>query len=173
MGFWADANTEPKRADRFLMYINGIPEWMISKTGKPSPKISVVKKQYLNHTFKYPGKVEWESITFTLNDPVEPDASATLMNILWKSGYAFPDAPNDHSTISKARAIAALGNVHIDTLGADGEVTERWRPVNAWISGFKLSDQDYAADEMNNAEVTIEFDYAELDLKIAGDRASK
>lgn len=164
-GFWTDVNTEPKRKYRWIMLIGGIPQWIIKTTNKPSFNVTETPHQYINHTFYYPGRVEWQEITVTLVDPVTPDASKTLENIIRASGYNFPTDPNDVTTISKASAVGALGNVAIIQVGPEGgEEIERWELVNPWVKGVNFGDLDYSADEMVDIELTLRYDFARIVL---------
>lgn len=162
MAFWTDPNTEPKRAYRWIMNIGGIPQWLLKKAGKPAWTLSKTTHKYINHSFHYPGKIEWQPVSVTLADPVAPDASATMQDILAASGYHVPDNPDDISTVSKAAAIAALGRVVVAQVGPDGEVVEEWEYVNAWISDAKFGELDYDSDEMTNVEIELTYDYAKL-----------
>jgi len=160
--FWSDPNLEPKRAYRWVMRLGGIPQWLIKKTSKPSFKVSETPHKYINHTFYYPGRVEWDQVELTLVDPLTPDASMTILNIIQNSGYHFPKDPNDTSTISKARAVGALGNVVIEQLDPDGGVADQWTLKYAWISNVKMGDLDYEGDNMVEISLTLRFDYAEF-----------
>lgn len=163
MGFWADPVTEPKRNFRFLLLIGGIPQWIIKKTGKPNATIAEAKHKYINHTFWYPGGVEWEPITVELVDPVAPDASATLQNILRSSGYMFPTDPNQTTTISKQKAVAALGQVTIQQIGAEeGEVVEEWTLVNAWIKSVKYGELSYDSEDLTTLTMELRYDFATM-----------
>lgn len=161
-GFWSDPNTEPKRSFRWLLYIGGIPQWMMKDCKKPSYEITEIPHAYLNHTFHYPGRMKWAPVDISLVDPLTPDASATIMGIVQASGYAFPTSPDQTTTISKARAVAALGNVKIVQLDADGNEAEIWILRNAWISKVDFGELKYEADEMVNIKLTLVFDYAEI-----------
>jgi hypothetical protein len=161
-GFWTDISTEPKRQYRWLMYIGSIPTWVIKKTNKPSYTLEQTEHQYINHTFKYPARLKWEDITVSIVDPVTPDASKTLENIMNASGYHFPTNPNDTSTISKSGAVRALGNVAIVQIGAEGEEIERWELTNAWVKSTKFGDLDYSSDEMVEIEMVLVYDFAKI-----------
>jgi len=163
-GFWADPNVEPKRAYRWLLNVGGIPQWMCSKVTKPSFTVSESEVVYINHKFWYPGRVEWGEVSLTLADPVEPDASATMMQILSDSGYHLPEDPNDVHTLSKINSIQALGAVVISQLGPDGTVIEKWELVNAWVKDVKFGDLDYTSDDLVNVELTLRYDYAKGDF---------
>ena len=159
-GFWADPNVEPKRAYRWLLNVGGIPQWLCSKVTKPNFTISESEVVYINHKFFYPGRVEWGEVSLTLAAPVDPDASATMLQILSDSGYHLPEDPNDVSTISKINSIQALGQVAISQIGPDGTIIEKWELVNAWIKDVKFGDLDYTSDKIVNIYLTLKYDYA-------------
>ena len=83
--FWANPETSPKRKYRFLLELPNAgadASWMITKVNRPSFNITEATHAYLNHTFYFPGRVEWQTVSFTIVDPVSPDATALLMGIL-------------------------------------------------------------------------------------------
>ena len=159
MPFWSDPQAEPKRAYRWLMFINDLPQWIIKRVDKPNFSITESVHTYINHNFYYPGKVEYEPIRVTLVDPVTPDAAERMMRFLSDTGYAFPDDPFDTSTISKAGAVTALGNVEIQQLGARSEVVERITLENAWIKSVNFGDLDYTSDDLVNIELEMRYDF--------------
>lgn len=159
-GFWTDINTEPKRSHRWVMFIGGIPQWVIKATNKPNYSVTEVKHQYINHTFKYPGRVEWNDLEVTLVDPINPDAAKTMENIIRAAGYNFPTDPNDVTTISKKRAVSALGSVVIQQFGPDDEVIESWELVNGWVKNVDNGTLTYENDEMVELKLTIAYDFA-------------
>ena len=83
----------------------GIPAYLLKKVSKPSFTISETPHKYLNHTFYYPGRVEWNTVSMTLADPVEPDAAALVMKAIHASGYS-PLTENimDPHTMSKKKS---------------------------------------------------------------------
>jgi len=162
MAFWSDPNTEPKRSFRWLLYVGGIPTWVIKSTKKPSYEVKESSHQYINHTFYFPGRLEWASIDVTVVDAGTPDSSKILSDIVKNAGYHLPEDPNDVSTISKAGAVNALGRVSMVQLNAEGGVAEEWVLKNAWVSKVNFGDLDYSKDEMVQIQLTIRFDYAEL-----------
>ena len=71
MAFWSDGTGyEPKRAYRWILSIDDIEVYTIKKVSKPSFTVSESSHQYLNHTFYYPGRVEWSTVSFSLIDPI-------------------------------------------------------------------------------------------------------
>lgn len=164
--FWIEANdasVEAKRQYRFLMLNGNIPQWIVKKVTKPEFTVSESTHHYINHTFYYPGKVEWNKITLTLVDPVAPDAAATMYAILESSGYHPPSNENDVSTISKAKARAALGDIKIQQIDHDGKAVETWSLVNAWVTSAKFGELSYEGDDLTNVELEIRYDFAYVD----------
>tara|TARA_Y100000034_G_C6907363_1_gene421532 strand:- start:2962 stop:3486 length:525 start_codon:yes stop_codon:yes gene_type:complete len=162
MAFWSDRALEPKRSYRWILRLGAVPEWIIKKVDKPSFTVSESPHKFLNYTFYYPGKVEWNTLSVTLVDPITPDASFTMMQILEASGYKLPTNPNELETISKEKSTTALGNVRIEQIGTAGEVIEAWELRNAWITQVNFGNLDYDSEELVNIELTLRYDYAEM-----------
>ena len=161
--FWNLAESQPKRQYRWVMNIGGIPQWLIKKVNKPGFSVSEGVHKYINHTFYYPGRVEYEKTSVTLVDPIHPDASAIMMDILYNSGYTIPDNPNDTMTMSKARSVAALGRVAISQLDADGKIAEQFTFINPWISSVKFGDLDYEGDNLIDLAIEFRYDFVQME----------
>ena len=162
--FWSTANSQPKRQYRWFMSIGGIPQWLIKKVNKPSFTVSEGKHSYLNHTFYYPGRVEYEKTSITLVDPVSPDASALMWSILFSSGYGIPDNPNDMVTMNKSDSVAALGGVSISQLNGHGTAIERITFQNPWIAGAKFGDLDYEGDNLIDLTLDLRYDFVTIQV---------
>jgi hypothetical protein len=158
--FWSEAASDPKRKYRFIMYIGGIPLWTVKTAGKPNATVSTTEHQYLNHTFKYPGRVTWDPINVTLVDPVNPNVAKELITRLQNSGYRAPLTPNVTETMSKAKATQQLGTIRIAQIDADGRSVEEWQLINPWFSKMEFGDLDYSSDDLSEITVEITFDYA-------------
>ena len=176
--FWANPTTDPKRAYRWLLYLNNrnIPEWVITKVSQPSFEVSEKEHQFINHKFYYPGRVTWTDVKFTLVDPVNPDATEQLQEFLHRSGYIFPNKDNTNNmtdTISKDRAIQQIPNMRIQLIstgrGRPGSGNESstarpigyWELKNPWIKIVTYSELSYESEYLVNAEVTVRYDWAE------------
>ena len=169
MPFWTNAHeTDPKRAYRFFCVLPlggvGAPEtqWFIKSVAKPTLSVSEASHAYLNHTFYYPGRVSWSTISITLVDPFTPDAAAIFSEYLEASGYKPPGGPNDLGTMSKSASVSNLGDVEIHQIDSDGNDVEVWKLKNAWIKNVNFSDLDYDSDALSNVSIEIRYDWAEL-----------
>tara|TARA_E500000318_G_scaffold106563_1_gene114700 strand:+ start:1814 stop:2377 length:564 start_codon:yes stop_codon:yes gene_type:complete len=168
--FWSDVKTEPKRRYRFTLGFsnkglqNEIPLWTVKTAAKPKATVSTIEHQFMDHIFKYPGRVTWDPITVTLVDPVDPDLSWQFLNVLGKGGYKYPTTSEvSEKSLSKKAIHDAMGDVFIKQIDDLGTPIETWRLVNPFITSVDFGGQlDYSSDEMNEVTVEITFDWAEL-----------
>ena len=123
--FWANPGTEPKRIYRWVMRLNvpDIAEYMVKKVSRPSWSVSESTHAFLNHTFYYPGRVEYDEMSITIVDSVTPNGAVIMRNILANAGYILPsDAETNHTTLSKKGYVqgAGLGAIQLKQLDHDG-----------------------------------------------------
>ena len=137
---------DPKRKFRFIVEFQGIQAaqggaqlWYAKTAAKPSFKVETTEHNYLNHKFHYPGAVTWEEV------------SITLVN------------PSSLSTISKAKAVGALGTVTITQLDSNGEPLETWTLWNAFITEVKYGDLEYGSDDIAEMTVGLRYDWARVE----------
>lgn len=161
---------DPKRKFRFTVEFQGIAAaiggavmWYAKTVSKPSFQIAASEHKYLNHTFYYPGSVTWQDVSVTLVDPVDPDMTATLSDIVVESGYSPPADTNALSTMSKAKAAGALGTVIITQIDANGDPLETWTLWNAFMTEVKYGDLEYGADDLSEMSVTLKYDWARVE----------
>ncbi len=169
--FWNDVRTEPKRRFRFELKFSSrtlgegaIPVWTIKTASKPKANISTIEHQYVDHTFKYPGRVTWDPISITLVDPVDPDLSWAFLDVLGASGYKYPTtATRSKVSLSKQGFADQIGSVFIDQIDENGSIIERWELMNPFITSVDFGGSlDYASDDMNEVTVELTYDWAKL-----------
>jgi hypothetical protein len=160
---------DPKRKFRFTVEFQGINAaqggallWYAKTAAKPSFTIAAAEHKYLNHTFYYPGSVTWNTISVTMVDPVDPDMTATLSDIVVASGYSPPTDANSLGSMSKAKAAGALGKVIITQIDSDGNPLETWTLWNAFIKDVKFGDLEYGGDELTETTVELQYDWARV-----------
>ena len=66
---------EPKQPNRFLMDIGGIPAFTVKAVGAVSLTQGAVKLNHMNVSRYVKGKTEWNTISFTLFDPITPSGA--------------------------------------------------------------------------------------------------
>ena len=172
MAFWTEQTTEPKRNYRFLVQITGLGEggaasvqWWAKTFKVPSYNISEVTHDFMDNKYYYPGRLTWDDVNLQLVDPVSPNAVALTNEVILKSGYNVK-GQNDLSspeTMSKEKAIGALGNVVVSILNSDGDTIEEWTLRNPFIKSVVWSDLSYDNDELRTIDITFRYDWAECD----------
>ena len=60
---------EPKLQNRFVMFIDGIPAFLVKKVGRPNIQFGEVTLDHINVKRKIKGKADWQNITAELYDP--------------------------------------------------------------------------------------------------------
>jgi hypothetical protein len=183
MAFWNLASVEPKRNFRYKVIFGGDLgqddasketaksqiSIFASKVSKPSYTISTQEYQYLNHKFKYPGRVEWQDIKMTFTDAGGSsgilDIAQTMMSAVAAAGYQIPTSTSDLKTISKELANKQVGSkLTIQQLNAAGEAIETWLVYNAFFTDVAFSELSYGSDDLSTVDVTVKYDYAKLQV---------
>ena len=169
MEFWTNPNIEPKRKFRWLLYFADTPQFIIKSVTKPSFQVGSSSHNFLQHQFNFPGRVTWQDISITLVDPVNPDATLTMYEIIKNAGYQIPSEfsaadASTFKTVSKKEMVDSLGtSIRIDQLSADGlQIIESWKVNNPLITSVNFDSLDYGADEALNIQIGIKYDWAEL-----------
>ena len=177
MAFWSQSDKDtkdPKRGFRWVLIAKNVEAYTVKKVSKPSFTLQESTHKYLNHTYYYPGRVEWNTVTLTLVDPVNPDAAATIMHTIREGGYSPALKPGDYGTMSKGKAAAALGNLlEIRQLDSDGQMVESWKLHNPWIKDVKFGELDYDSDDLTMIDIEIRYDWAELETANVGKQQTK
>ena len=182
MSFWSENNVEPKRNYRFLVSFNTTTQnfdkgvvWFAKNVTVPSFNVTSVTHDFLDNKYYYPGRVEWQTISLTLVDPVSPDAVQFVNEILEDTGYLVKNSLQatigNAKTISKAKATkdAGLADMEINIINEDGEALETWKLQNPFIESAKFGDLDYTNDDLRTVELTVKYDWATCDIRGRGD----
>lgn len=117
---------EPKRKNRWLVHFPDhfkIEPWCVFKTQRPSMKI--VEKKFLG--IRTGTSVEWEKISFELNDPIGPSVSERL--------YELMDSE-----------LTENFDYVLEMLDPTGVVVEKWNIQDCEIEEISLGSLDYADD---------------------------
>tara|TARA_Y100000114_G_scaffold36719_1_gene32258 strand:+ start:2460 stop:3017 length:558 start_codon:yes stop_codon:yes gene_type:complete len=165
MGFWSDISTEPKRSFRYYASFGGqdqkIETYAIKTVKKPSFTISEIPHQYVAHTFYYPGRITWNAVDITFIDPVNPDSSAVISNMLVEAGYRKPvDEITARKSFSKSDFNSAIGEIKFSQIDADGNDVDEWSLVNCFFTNVDYGQLDYGTEDLVVMSVTVRYDYA-------------
>ena len=173
--FWLNPNFEPKRQFRFLVQLSLGPDggqdvtFLAKSVDRPSYTISDNPHQFFNHTFYYPGRVTWNTISLTLVDPVSPNGAELLYQYLETAGVQKPtsiDAATG-TTITKSSATAAMGRMVIQEIatptggGNESQIVGQWELLNPFFSDVNFGSHDYGSEDMIDIAITVRYDWAE------------
>ena len=168
--FWNNPQLEPKRGFRFLIQwsINGESLTFLAKqVSRPSYTVSSNPHKFFNHTFHYPGRVEWNTVSLTLVDAISPNAANIFMNYLSEIGYVDPvnlDIATSR-TITKKSATAASAGLTIHEKGTDdnGNTIDigTWELKNAFVTEANFGEHSYDSEEMIDIQLTVQYDWAQ------------
>jgi len=173
MPFWSQRQVEPKRAFRWLLYLSGMPQYIVTKVKKPGFTVGNTPHQFLNYEFKYPGRVTWNPINFTVVDPVTPDSTLSLYKILENSGYKVPTDYTEAaaSTETKKNMVESLGTqIKMVQLNHNGIPIETWTVNNPLITSVDFGDLDYSNEGLLNIAVNLSYDWAEVEINTPGNQ---
>ena len=145
---------EPKTQNRFIMYIDGIPAYLIKKIDRPSVTFGEVTLDHINVKRKLKGKADWGSITCDLYDPVTPSGAQAVMEWV-RLSHESVTGRDGYSDFYKK-------TIHIHTLGPVGDVVEEWILKGAYCQNANFGDMDWTSDTPANISMTIVMDYAIL-----------
>ena len=145
---------EPKVQNRFIMYIDGIPAFLVKKVGRPNISFNDVTLDHINVKRKIKGKADWQDIQCDLYDPVTPSGAQAVMEWV-RLSHESVTGRDGYSDFYKK-------DIRINTLGPVGDVVEEWILKGAYCQSANFGDMDWTSDTPANINLTIVMDYAIL-----------
>jgi hypothetical protein len=148
---------EPKQANRFILYMDGIPSFIIKGISAVSLTQGEVILNHINVLRKVKGKTVWNDITMTLFDPITPSGAQAVMEWV-RLGHESVTGRDGYSDFYKK-------DLTIDVLGPVGDIVSEWILKGAFIKEATFG--DYSWDTENEAkqiELTLGVDYCVLNF---------
>lgn len=146
---------EPKVQNRFYMYIDGIPAYLIKATGRPQLNNNPITIDHINLKRKLKGKSEWADIEVTLYDPVVPSAAQAVMEWV-RLGHESVTGRNGYADFYKK-------DLTINVLGPVGDKVEEWQIKGAFPASVNFNSLDWSnGGEALAVNLTIAMDYCIL-----------
>ena len=194
MAFWS-TNIEPLQKRNFEVIIGTTGVSFLAKTAdKPTMETDVNEYQLINQIYKYPTIVKWNDINIKFVDTVEKSVSKQLYDLMSQGTRDLGDWFNKHGgavgpltknrtpmesapdgTLQPAASGEITGRFEIDVIGynSNKQVVSKWTLKNAFIRSINFGDYDYSSDDFVEVDVTISYDYADLETIIRGTPGSK
>lgn len=145
---------EPKVQNRFIMYIDGIPAYLVKKMARPSISFGDVTLDHINIKRKLKGKADWADVACDLYDPVTPSGAQAVMEWV-RLSHESVTGRDGYSDFYKK-------DIRFNALGPVGDVVEEWILKGAYVKSANFGDADWSSEAPMNINMTIRMDYAIL-----------
>jgi hypothetical protein len=142
---------EPQVANRFIMYVEGLPAYLIKTANRPTITFEEITLEHMNVKRYVKGKGEWGTIEITLYAPVVPSAAQAVMEWV-RLSHESVTGRDGYSDFYKK-------DVTIDVLGPVGDKVEEWTGKGCWIQEANFSDLDWSSSEPAEVSLTLRADY--------------
>jgi hypothetical protein len=70
---------EPKQASRFILYMNGVPSYLVKGVGAVSLTQTAVALNHINAQRYFKGKIKWNTNQFTMHESITPSGAQAVM----------------------------------------------------------------------------------------------
>ena len=148
---------EPKQANRFILYMDGIPSFMIKGMSAVTLAQGVVTLNHINVERKVKGKSTWQNMTMTLFDPITPSGAQAVMEWV-RLHHESVTGRDGYSDFYKK-------DLTIDVLGPVGDIVSEWILKGAFVVNTNFGEYNWdTVDTAVNIEVELSIDYAVLNF---------
>ena len=148
---------EPKQANRFILYMDGIPSFQIKTVGAVNLQQGVVNLNHINLQRYVKGKSIWQAMTLNLFDPISPSGAQAVMEWV-RLHHESVTGRDGYSDFYKK-------DLTLNILGPVGDIVSEWILKGAQITDANFG--DYSWDDENTAQtitMTVQPDYCILNF---------
>ena len=145
---------EPKIKNRFIMYIEGVPAYLIKATARPQITFEEIALDHINVKRYVKGKGDWQTLNITLYDAIVPSGAQAVMEWvrLHKESVTGRDGYSDFYK----------KDVTINVLGPVGDKVEEWTLKGAWIKDANFGELAWESNDPTDIVLSLRYDYAIL-----------
>ena len=148
---------EPKQKNRFIMYVDGIPSYMIKEVGELKVESGEVVLNHINTYRKVKGKSKWSDLTMSLYDPITPSGAQAVMEWV-RLHHESVTGRDGYSDFYKK-------DLTINVLGPVGDVVSEWIIKGAFIKDATFDGYDWSDEgTAQSIGLTIAMDYCVLNF---------
>ena len=143
---------EPKVQNRFILYVDGIPAYLIKKASAPGFEANEIILDHINVYRKIKGKVRWNDMNLELYDPIAPSGTQAVME--WaRLAHESVTGRDGYSDFYKK-------DLRLNILGPVGDVVGEWIVKGAFVKTANFGEYDWSSGEAAaNITMTIAMDY--------------
>ena len=148
---------EPKQANRFILYMDGVPSYIVKGVNAVTVSQGEVVLNHINVYRKVKGKTTWGDIQMTLFDPVTPSGAQAVMEWV-RLHHESVTGRDGYSDFYKKDLV-------LDVLGPVGDVVSEWIIKGAFIKEANFGDYNWDTENTAvNITMTVGMDYCVLNF---------
>jgi hypothetical protein len=148
---------EPKVQNRFIMYVDGIPAYIIKGVNGLGFEQGEIVLNHINVYRKVKGKLRWNDVTLTLFDPITPSGAQAVMEWV-RLHHESVTGRDGYSDFYKK-------DVTIDIVGPVGDIVSEWVLKGAFVKTADFGELNFDNDSAaQNISLTLGMDYCILNF---------
>ena len=148
---------EPKQSNRFVMYIDGIPAYLVKGVSAISLDQTPVELNHINVQRFVKGKTKWNTIDLTLFASITPSGAQAIMEWI-RLGHESVTGRDGYSDFYKK-------DLTFNVLGPVGDIVSEWVIKGAFPTNVNFGDYSYDDDGVAvNIKMTVRPDYCVLNF---------
>ena len=148
---------EPKQPNRFIMYMDGFPSYIVKGVGAVTLNQGVVPLNHINVQRYVKGKSVWGTIQFTLFDPISPSGAQAVMEWV-RLHHESVTGRDGYSDFYKK-------DLTFNVLGPVGDVVSEWIIKGALIVDTNFGEYSWdTVDQAISLTMTVQPDYCILNF---------
>ena len=147
---------EPKQKNRFVLYVDGFPAYLIKGLGAVSVKQGTVPLNHINVQRFVKGKTTWDPISMTLFDAITPSGAQSVMEWV-RLHHESVTGRDGYSDFYKK-------DMTVNVLGPVGDVVSEWIIKGALIVDASFGDYNYDEEGAVEIAMTVQPDYCVLNF---------
>lgn len=148
---------EPKVQNRFIMYIDGIPAFIVKGVTGLGFEQGEIILNHINVYRKIKGKLRWSDVTLTLFDPITPSGAQAVMEWV-RLHHESVTGRDGYSDFYKKRIV-------LDIVGPVGDIVSEWVLMGAFIKTSNFGDLNFDNDTTaQTISLTLGMDYCVLNF---------
>ena len=148
---------EPKVQNRFIMYVDGIPAYIIKGVSGLGFEQGEIILNHINTYRKVKGKLRWNDLSLTLFDPITPSGAQAVME--WVSLH--------HESVTGRDGYSDFykKDLTFNVIGPVGDIVSEWVVKGAMITEATFGDYNWDDDGVAvTINMTVQPDYCVLNF---------
>jgi len=146
---------EPKQSNRFILYMDGIPSFLVKGVGGINITQTAVALNHINVQRYVKGKTIWGAISMTLYESITPSGAQAVMEWI-RLGHESVTGRDGYSDFYKK-------DLTFNVLGPVGDIVSEWIIKGAVVTSTNFGDYNWDDDgTIVNIALEVQPDYCIL-----------